>query len=153
MCSWQNQHFVSNAPERTCFRQVPSTNANNVRQILLRLRSRHALEPVPATRRADARHGHAVRLGRTHGVSHADGELSAASARARARAIPPRRSTSHAVNQPFSLFSKENPGRGVFLKLRCFLCYGTRLFCILHGPSSFGRSTLYNILQSCMFIV
>lgn len=46
------------------------------RQILLRLRRGHAVQPVPAAGRADAGHGHAVRLGRAHGVAHAHGELS-----------------------------------------------------------------------------
>lgn len=49
-------------------------------QIFLRLRRGYAVEPVPAAGRADAGHGHAVRLGRAHGVPHAAGQLSAAPA-------------------------------------------------------------------------
>lgn len=45
-------------------------------QILLRLRRGDSVEPVPAAGRADAGHGHAVRLSGADGVAHVDGELS-----------------------------------------------------------------------------
>lgn len=52
-----------------------------VLQIFLRLRRGDAVEPVPAAGRADAGHGHAVRLGRAYGVAHAHGQLSASTSR------------------------------------------------------------------------
>lgn len=57
-------------------------------QIFLRLRRGYAVEPVPAAGRAHAGHGHAVRLGRAHGVPHAAGQLSAAPRQPRAPPAP-----------------------------------------------------------------
>lgn len=77
-------------------------------QILLRLRRGDPVEPVPAAGRADAGHGHPVRLRGADGVAHADGELSSGprAAQPAVRAGPCRR---HAVRHAHSRHAARRP--------------------------------------------